>query len=258
MNAAVPDSESLWRIYGQGLALVTLVAQDAEVHLEPGCAVGLCGEPHPDLNWAVIYAGSEAEDRLREYVALLRMRGVGAWVNLAQSVAAELEPIALELGLEREEVTPLMVRQAGPTAGTNGRYRVERVDDASGRRAAAQVTAEAFASKAPFEQFERAMGAAAQSLPGVDYFVAYEQDVPVSCAITTRIGPHVGLWDMATLSSQRRRGAGMAVLDFAIDFHATDAELYFLTASNAGQPLYERCGFTVVEMSPCWVVKQAL
>jgi hypothetical protein len=166
----VPDSESLWRIYGQGLVLATLVAGDAEVHLEPGFAVGLHGEPHPELNYAVISAAAGAEDRLREYVSLLRKRGAGGYVNLSQAVATRLEPVALELGLELEMVTPLMVRRTGPTHGGNGRYVVEGVDDAVGRRLVAQVTAEAF--EAPYEQVERAMGAPAQSLPGVQYFVA--------------------------------------------------------------------------------------
>ena len=69
------------------------------------------------------------------------------------------------------------------------------------------------------------MGAPAQSLPGVQYFVAYDKGVPVSCAVTTRIGPYVGFWDVATLSSRRRQGAGTAVLKFAIDFHAAEAGL---------------------------------
>ena len=255
MRSPVPDSESLWRIYGQGLVLATLVAGDAEVHLEPGFAVGLHGEPHPELNYAVISAQGGAEDRLREYVSLLRKRGAGGYVNLSQAVATRLEPVALELGLELEMVTPLMVRRTGPTHGGNGRYVVEGVDDAVGRRLVAQVTAEAF--EAPYEQVERAMGAPAQSLPGVQYFVAYDKGVPVSCAVTTRIGPYVGFWDVATLSSRWRQGAGTAVLKFAIDFHAAEAGLYFLTASDAGRALYERCGFTAVEMSPYWLVRQA-
>jgi len=250
----VPDAESLWRIYGQGLVLVTLVGEAAEVSLEPGFAVGLCGEPHPELNYAVVGNAVGAEDRLREYAALLRTRGFGGYVNLSAGVAARLEPVALELGLELEVVTPLMVRQPGPTQGRDGRYVVDRVDDAAGRRAAAYVTAEAF--EAPFDQLDRAMGVAARSLPGVDYFVAYEEEVPVSCAVTTRIGPYVGFWDMATLPSRRRRGAGTATLEFAIDFHAPEVGLYFLTASDSGRALYESCGFTVVEMSPCWLVTQ--
>ena len=116
MRSPVPDSESLWRIDGQGLVLATLVAGDAEVHLEPGFAVGLHGEPHPELNYAVISAAAGAEDRLREYVSLLRKRGAGGYVNLSQAVATRLEPVALELGLELEMVTPLMAQANRPDA----------------------------------------------------------------------------------------------------------------------------------------------
>ena len=129
---------------------------------------------------------------------------------------------------------------------------MERVDDEAGRRAVVAVTAEAFA--VPLEQTDRAMGPASLELPGMDMFVAYADGLPASCAVTVRVGPYVGLWDMATRPSWQRRGAGQAVLGHALDFHAGDAELYYLTASDSGRRLYEPFGFAVVDPAPCWTV----
>ena len=232
----------------------TTVSRAAETRLEPGFAAGLSGEPHPEMNYGVVWGEAAAEEHLRTYVGLLRDRGRGGYVNLSQSLAAPLEPVCLDLGLELETVTPLMTRPPDPTPRRGASFVVGRADDAAGRHAVAVVTAQAFA--VPLDQVDRAMGAGAQAVPGVDYFVAWANGTPVSCAITGTVAGHVGFFNVATVPACARHGAATAVTEYAIDFHAAHARLYLLTASDEGRGLYERCGFSTVELSPCWLLEQ--
>lgn len=248
----LPSTEALWRVYVQGLALANQVAVDGETRLTLNAALALSGEPHVELNVAVIGGGDDAADRLREFVECMRSRGVAGYVGLAQSLAARLGPVARDLGLVRGPRTPLMIRRRAPITRCEGPYVLERVEDETGRCAVVAVTAEAF--DVPVEQTDRAMGPASLELPGIDMFVARADGLPISCAVTTRVGPYVGFWDMATRPSWQGRGAGRAVLGHALDFHAPDAELYYLTASDSGRRLYEPCGFTVVDPGPSWIV----
>lgn len=254
-TAALPDTEALWRVYAQGLTLSNQVAAAGESRLTLNAALALSGEPHVELNVAVIGGGDDAADRLREFVECMRSRGVAGYVDVAESLAVRLRPVARDLGLVPGPQTPLMIRRRAPIVRYEAPCVVERVEDEAGRREVVAVTAEAF--DVPVEQLDRAFGPASLELPGIDMFVGRVDGTVVSCAVTSRVGPCVGFWDMATRPSWQGRGVGRAVLEHALDFHAPHAELYYLTASDAGRRLYEPCGFAVVDSAPCWVVTGA-
>ena len=64
-----PDPRTLWRIYNQGMALVGQFAERGETLLALDAALSLTGEPHLELNYAVVSGGDDAAERLRDFVA---------------------------------------------------------------------------------------------------------------------------------------------------------------------------------------------
>jgi GNAT superfamily N-acetyltransferase len=90
--------------------------------------------------------------------------------------------------------------------------------------------------------------------PGVEYFLAWAGDDPVSTVTTLADGPTVGIWTMATAPARQRQGAGRTLLSHALAHHrARGAELFYLLATEAGQPLYERVGFHTLAEPAVWV-----
>jgi len=262
---ATPDIRTLWRIYNQGMALTGQVGERGETLLTLDAVLCLSGEPHLELNYAVVSGGEDAPERLREFASRIRERGDSAYLTASQAVAAQVEPVARELRLESAAPAPLMVRPGRPSepcspdrgrsapATAGALFRVDHVRTERSLRDLVCVTAEAF--DVPLDQVERAIGPVTLELPGIDVFVGYDGDEAASCAFTSSVGGYAGLWDMATLPSRQREGAGAAVLGHALAHLSADTTLFYMTASESGRRLYERFGFTVVEMSPTWIVR---
>ena len=60
---------------------------------------------------------------------------------------------------------------------------------------------------------------------------------------------------MGTTSEHQRQGAGRALLDYVIAYHyARGAKLFYILATEAGKPLYERIGFRTISEAAVWVV----
>ena len=64
----------------------------------------------------------------------------------------------------------------------------------------------------------------------------------------------MGIWNMATLPEEQRKGVGRAVIDQAVAYHQErGATMFYLMATEAGYPLYERAGFRTVTQPAVWV-----
>ena len=59
---------------------------------------------------------------------------------------------------------------------------------------------------------------------------------------------------MATLPELQGRGIGSVLLAHVIGRHRAGARAFYLTASEAGRPLYRRHGFVTVDAATAWVV----
>jgi GNAT superfamily N-acetyltransferase len=59
---------------------------------------------------------------------------------------------------------------------------------------------------------------------------------------------------MGTAAEHQRQGAGRAVLEYAIRYHTErGATTFYLLATAAGKPLYERVGFRTYSEGAVWV-----
>ena len=94
--------------------------------------------------------------------------------------------------------------------------------------------------------------------PGLDIFVTRQGGRAISSLQTTRLGAIVGIWAMTTAPEHQRQGAGRALLNYVIAYHwGRGANCFFLGATAAGQPLYERIGFRTMAKAAIWVAGHA-
>lgn len=255
MNAQNPDHDAarLWRSMGDTIDLFFRASPNHQIRRQPGAVLSLSGEQVADLNYVAISAGPDPAARLREYGALVHTRQLPALFMLSATVAAPLDPVAQELGLTHAGSVPLMTH-GGQGMGRGERQgSVTQVEDEATLRTANSVMARAFSL--PEDAVQRAWGPALLDAPGVAMYLAHHEDTPVSAAVTTRHGTYVGIWCMATVPEHQRRGTGGALLEQVMaQHHAAGARLFYLVATEAGYPLYERLGFRTVESITAWVV----
>ena len=242
----------LWRLVGDGLALCYRGAAGYAVRLTPDAALVVSGEAVADLNYAVIAAGPAPEERLREFSQAVGARGVPIVLIVSAEVAEPLAPLAGEAGFRHVGSMPLMTCRATPATPPRGPIQVTRVAGTDDLRQANALVSRAFAL--PEDAVQRAFGPPLLASPGVDVFLAQQGPTPVSSVQTTRFGGAVGVWAMATPPEHQRKGAGRALLEHVMRYHRErEATLFYLCATEAGYPLYERLGFRTAAEGLVWV-----
>ena len=247
-----PSNSHLWRLSGEALALCYRAAAGYEACLTPGASLVLSGEPVADLNYAFIDAGPQAEARLRGFVQTVEPRGIPAIFVFTPEVASQLAPVAIELGLQFAEHVPYMVYRPSKPCGEQSHFEVARVDTEEDIKLCNIVAARGFGI-AP-DIMDRTFGPSYIHGPGLDVFIGRQRGVAVSTVQTVRSGDAVGIWAMATMPDQQRKGAGAALLKHVIAHHyERGAGFFYLGATPAGKPLYERVGFQTVSEASCWV-----
>jgi hypothetical protein len=79
-------------------------------------------------------------------------------------------------------------------------------------------------------------------------FLVEEAGVPVATSLGVLMDDHVGVFNISTLPSHRRRGhARAATAAVLLDAYTRGARTAFLRSSPAGKPVYESMGFATVE-----------
>lgn len=229
-------------------------------HLTRDAWLVASGESHPLLNWIAVTApGPAAENALRDDIALLRARGLPAYVFLEPATAEAFASLCRSLGLVAPEPVPLMYCRLSDLSAPRHveSVRIEPVRDAATLRTALRIFATAF--DIPLTAIDRATPAAALDEPALQFTVAIRQEDILAVVGTTRLGPLVYVDLMATSPTHKRQGIGYALLQTVLATHAaagaTDA---FLIASDEGKPLYERLGFRVLFEASMWELPPTL
>jgi GNAT superfamily N-acetyltransferase len=239
-------------LVGEGLALCYRAAPGYEVRLTPQASLILSGEAVADLNYVVIDDGPHADERLREFGQLIQARSLSVYLFLTDAVSNSLTPLAQSLGLQHVGEMPLMTYAPTALPTQSSDYHCERVESEQDLQEANRVAASAFSL--PAEAVQRAWGAIILDGPGVDVFLARQNGGAVRSVQTTRMGSTVGIWAMGTATEHQRKGAGQALLNYVIAYHAgRGAKLFFLCATAEGQPLYERVGFGTLAKTGVWL-----
>src|SRR5688500_8990921 len=98
----------LWTVTGDGLAAMYRDSPRFEATIAPEDWSVVGGEPEAIFNWLAVHtASADNAVRLRAGVAALRARRLPALILVAEGLAAGLEPVARELGLETPHQIPL-------------------------------------------------------------------------------------------------------------------------------------------------------
>ncbi|HUW78997.1 MAG TPA: GNAT family N-acetyltransferase [Candidatus Nanopelagicaceae bacterium] len=84
--------------------------------------------------------------------------------------------------------------------------------------------------------------------PGIYFWLLLDQGQPVCTVTTTTEEGLLGIWSMATPPRAQRKGYGHALLSHVMQEHAQQGQrVGLLGASPAGEPLYRRIGYEVIE-----------
>ncbi len=85
------------------------------------------------------------------------------------------------------------------------------------------------------------------SAPGAEFYVGYVDGEPVASSALIATDGTAGVWNVGCLPSHRRRGIGEAMTWHAVRRGAEiGCDIANLQASEIGQPIYERMGFSTV------------
>jgi GNAT superfamily N-acetyltransferase len=247
------DADMLFRILRSTMVQLNATSARGIVRAYPGAALSLSGEPVADLNYAVIDDVPDAEERLREFHAVIDRLALPTIVFLAPAVNERLAPIAVSLGLQFVGAAPIMVHEPVIIPRTSERFEVTIVRDAKELEAVVDITVGAYSM--PKDSASRVIGPDFLLSSGIDVFLARRDGVPISVGLTFRNGPIVGVYSMATAPDQQRQGAGRAVMDAIMTHHMErGAKVFYLGATEEGYHLYEQVGYRVALEVPTWVI----
>ncbi len=236
-------------------AIALAGGQAARAHIERsgGVTAILTGLPLRLFNQVIVEDDQATADSISAAVALARDRGDPFVVNLRAGTDDKHLPTMDSLGLVPLSDNPWMPGMAlhplppsGSTAPAPG-HEIRRITDAAGVADHIRTAADGFGM--PREWLEAIMSETLVATPGATVYVGYTDGEPVTTGLGVRTGRTIGVYNIATIESARRRGYGAAMTMRIVDDGAADGcDVAILQASDMGMPIYERLGFrTVVE-----------
>jgi hypothetical protein len=199
-------------------------------------------------------------EALEAAVGLARSRPAPWAVNLREGPDDAVASLAEEIGLHRVSPEPWVPGMALDNAADAVRRAPAVPDGLVLVRAAdqrtiddhVQVAAEVFEMPAPLVLV--VLGEASWLDPAIAVYTGYHDGVPVAAGLGFRTGATIGIYNIATIASARRRGFGEAVTWRVIaDGVAAGCDAAVLQASEMGMPVYERMGFRHVVGYTGWV-----
>lgn len=247
------DLLALKRVLGDGNARLARGCAHGEAVLLPGGSLGIGGMPFPDLNWGDVY-GSGASEAFAAFAGHVRRRGLPGILTVPVGRAAEIAPVARELGLgEPEDEYPFMVCRREAATPPARDYPCRRLTTAEDLDVLCDILSEAF--EIPRDILSEGVGPEFLETPDVAFFVAELDGAPAAIAGTVRVGEAAGVFSVATRVALRRRGAAAAVLWTAMRRELDrGATAFALHASDLGAPLYEGLGYATEARVAVWQV----
>jgi len=221
-----------------------------EAHLAPGCSLVLSGEPVADLNYLLAGRKATVEGFVARAGTCLE-RELPFLGILYPEVAEVLAGPAAELGLQHAVEFPFMVATVAPPAVDLGDLTVRRAVGEEGARASAQALCRAFGM--PVESLSRTVPASFLDSPALDVWIASLDGTCVGAVTLTLQGDTAGVWAMGVDPDVQRKGVGRRLLTTAMREAATRGiRRFYLGATPAGKPLYERLGFATQLVTQVW------
>ena len=251
------DTATLARLEHQNMvatmSLLGTQVPGAVLKRADGVVLFATGMPVRLFNQVLVEAADASPDAIEDAVALARARGDHYVVNLRVGEDDRHLALVADLGLVPLSPEPWMPGMAlfplpaeRSTALPPG-HEIRAVTDTMGLRDHAETAAAGFGM--PVEWLESVMTEEALGDPRATIYVGYTDGVPVTTGFGYRTERTIGVYNIATIESARRRGYGAAMTWRIIDDgRAGGCDVAILQASDMGFPVYEKMGFrTVVE-----------
>ena len=113
----------------------------------------------------------------------------------------------------------------------------------------------AAAFRSPRDAIARCIDVGITETSGVETYIAWADDGPMSAVSVTPTGTTAGISVMATPPEHQGKGMGRALLAQVIDdYRSRGVERFYLTATEAGRPLYTSLGFEPIADLSAWVL----
>jgi GNAT superfamily N-acetyltransferase len=242
---------TLWRVFGDQVAMMYGGGTRAVVHLESSWFAVLSGETSAEMNIAGLAPTATARHTKRLVTAIGAV-GQGAVVAVSQGLAGDVTAPLAESGFACVGAPDALMLRAGRPlpAVTACPFQVRRATVGEVLRAEPVIVA---AHGLEPGVVGRAFNLAALADGRMGCWIAWDGDLAVSLGWLTLGQPLPGVWEMMTQPAYRRRGAARAILTRAMAEVADSApDGFFLWATPAGRPLYASLGFEVCEEVPAW------
>jgi GNAT superfamily N-acetyltransferase len=250
------ETEELIRLCCRALVSQMGNAPGFELHMTRSCVLGLTDEPLADFNMLTLGADPDAEAFLIRSVARARERDLPLMAMMSPHVAQALAPVATRLGLTAVGASPLMVLRAGTAVQSSRAVKVTRALGPELVGVAGDLAAAAF--DVPREVVARCIDVGVTETSGVETWIAWNDEGPMSAVSVTPAGNTAGISLMATPPQRQRKGWGRALLTQVIeDYRGRGVERFYLGATEAGRPLYASLGFETVADLSAWVLGDA-
>ena len=250
------ETEELIRLCVRALVAQMSAAPGFELHMTRNCVLGLTDEPLADFNMLTLGSDPDAEAFLTRSVARAKARGLPLMAIMSPHVARTLAPVARRLGLTAAGTAPLMVLRTGTPVRPGRPTKVTRALGPELVGIAGDLASAAFGL--PRDVVARCIDVVLTETAGVETYIAWGDDEPMSAVSVTPTGNTAGISLMATPPEHQRKGMGRALLTQVIeDYRGRGVERFYLGATKAGRPLYASLGFETIADLSAWVLEQS-
>jgi len=248
----VHDAELAAREHDNFIAAIGQIAAlrpGGIVRHEGGVALLASGVEIRLFNQVLVEDASAAPGDVAEAVATMRAGSFRYLVHLRDGADDRFVPLMAELGLvepDPDDAMPGMALEPiTDGAPTPPELDVRHVDEAAGFDDHIRTAALGFGFD---EGLVRSfLDPRLLDEPGVRYYVGYVDGEPVATGVGIATGRTIGVYNIATVESARRRGYGAAMtVRAALDGRAAGCDVAVLQASAMGLPVYERLGYRMV------------
>lgn len=247
------ETEELIRLCVRALVAQMGDVPGVELTLTQNCILGLTGEPLADFNMLTLGSGPETEGFLIRSVARAKERGLPLQAMMSPHVAQTLAPVATRLGLTAVGTAPLMVLRPGAVVRPSRPVKVTRALGPELVGVAGDLVAAAF--DVPRGAIARCIDVGITATAGVETYIAWGEDGPMSAVSVTPTGNTAAISLMATPPQHQRKGMGRALLTQVVeDYRGRGVVRFHLGATEAGRPLYESLGFEAIADLSAWVL----
>lgn len=254
MHARDLTTDILLRLTGDALQMFYSCAENFHAEASQGAAMAVSGEPVADLNYLMLNSGDNAAlASFARYVGWCDERALPFACMVAPDASEAAVPVCEQLGLVFAADWPLMVCPAEaaadfPVQGVEVR-KLQTEGDYDG-----MVGVLESAYRMPAASVRRAMPLRLVQSPSLDIYLAERDGHILSTVTVTRHGDVIGIWAMGTRADAQGQKTGKALLSrVMVDARQAGVAAFFLGATPAGFPLYQRLGYETLYTAKVWV-----